>query len=120
MEVRLFLLADFANVDAGRKLNIIGAFNQFNVEQVPYEHPLFYLVIRIAATLGEFNQERTLKIKLFDEDGNVQSELPDIRFNIHAHAGVHSTEFNPVIGIQRAKFEKFGRYEYRIYINRDS
>ena len=40
MEVRLFLFADFANVDAGRKLNIIGAFNQFNVEQVPYEHPL--------------------------------------------------------------------------------
>lgn len=120
MDVRLFLLADFANVDASNKLNIIGAFNRLNADQLPFIHPALFLVIRISAELGEFEQQRTLKVILFDEDGGEVWQTPDVNFTMHTPKDGHVGEFNPVIGIQRAKFDKAGRYEYRVFINGDS
>jgi len=53
VELRIFLLADFANV-SDRKLNVIGAFNTISTTDFPTQHPSMYLVAKIAAELGEF------------------------------------------------------------------
>lgn len=47
--MRVFLLADFANLDSGHKLNIIGAFNTIWVKNFPAVHSAIYLVAKIAA-----------------------------------------------------------------------
>lgn len=119
MEVRLLLLADLANVDSAGKLNIIGAFNRIFVPQFPAQHPIMYLVVRIVAELGEFNQQRNLVVVLFDEDANEKWRTPNLPFTIPTPDGGRIGEFNAVIGIQMMVFEKPGRYEYRIYIDQD-
>src|SRR5690349_11264723 len=119
MEARIILLADFANVDAAGKLNIIGAFNRLHVSRFPAKHPLMSLVLRLLVELGEFDQQRSLKIILYDEDGNERWKSPDIAFMVGKPAIGHSEEINPIITLQNTEFEKGGRYEYRIYINGD-
>ena len=100
MEIRLLLVADFANVDTAGKLNIIGAFNQISPNQFPYRHPLMYVVFRIGATLGEFHRERTFKVVLRNEDAQEQWTTPDMAFQIPPPEGGRTAEFNAVIGIQ--------------------
>lgn len=119
MEARLLLLADFANVDGVGKLNVIGSFNRIFSQQFPSRHPSMYLVVRIAADLGEFNQERNLAVILFDEDGQEKWKTPPIPFKISMPVGGGTGEFNAVINIQMMPFEKPGRYEFRVSVDRD-
>lgn len=44
MDASILLLADFANVDAAGKLNIIGAFNRIYASKFPCRHPQMHLV----------------------------------------------------------------------------
>ncbi len=119
MEADILLLADFANVDAAGKLNVIGAFNRIGARKFPAVHPLMHIVIRLVAELGEFEQERQLKVILFDEDGNKQWESPDIPFSIAAPKGGRLGEFTSIIALQNTVFKKPGRYEYRVFVNQD-
>jgi hypothetical protein len=119
LEARLLLIADFANVDSLGKLNIIGAFNHIYAPQFPVQHPAMYLVVRIGAELGEFNQEKNLTFILFDEDGNEKWRTPELKFAVPSPLGGKTGEFNAVVGIQQMMFEHPGRYEFRVYINGD-
>ena len=120
MEVPILLLADYANVDAAGKLNILGAFNRIFFKKLPGKHQLMYLVMRIVAGLGEFDQERVLKVILFDEDGGTVWGTPEVSFIIKPPPGGGSGQFDPIIGIQDMEFKKPGRYEFRVFINGES
>ena len=49
MNVRLAVLADYANVTGDGKLNILGIFDRINLLQIPAVHPQMHLVLRIEA-----------------------------------------------------------------------
>ncbi len=119
MEARILLAADFANVDAAGKLNIIGAFNRIFARQFPAKHGLLYVVIRFAVELGEFGKERTLSIILFDDDASEVWKIPDVKFTVQKPNDAHSGDFHPIIAIQNLEFPKPGRYEFRIFVNDD-
>lgn len=119
MEARILLAADFANVDAVGKLNILGAFNQIFTKSFPARHSLLYLVVRLVAELGEFDKERILKIILFDTDSREKWTTGAIPFRVHAPAGGRIGEFHAIIAVQNAEFEQEGRHEYRIFVNDD-
>jgi hypothetical protein len=119
MEARILLAADFANVDSSGKLNIIGAFNRLLVVSFPIIHPSMYLVIRLAAELGELETPRTLRVILNDEDGQEEWRTPDINFTIPHPTDGRTAEFNPIIALNQMRFDKPGRHEFKVYVNGD-
>jgi len=118
MDRLLFLAADYATVDASGKLNILGAFNTINARQFPTTHQLMHLVIKLRPALGEYGDTRQLRIVLVDEDGAElfqvagDIELPKVK-------GGERPEFNAVIGLRDLVFPHPGRYEFRLYIDKD-
>jgi len=119
METRILLAADYANVDSAGKMNVLGAFNRIILQQFPGIHRSMHLVIRLAAELGEFNQERILKIVLFDQDANAIWSTSDVPFTIPMPKEGRTVDFNAVIAIRDMVFPKPGRYEFRVFVNSD-
>lgn len=119
MEASILLLADFANIDGGGKLNIIGVFNRIFASKFPAVHSSMYLVIRLTAELGEYDRERILRVQLFEADGEVIWETPEIPFKISKPEGGIIGEFTQIIGLQAFRFEKPGPYEYRVFVGED-
>lgn len=115
MELRIFLLADFANV-SDKKLNVIGAFNTIASTSFPTQHPSMYLVAKIAADLGEFEVERKIKVLFFDEDANELGKLEGgFAFPKPARGRVSEGDF--IFNIRDTVFDKAGRYEFRLLID---
>ncbi|MDD9955516.1 MAG: hypothetical protein OXP68_04785 [Anaerolineaceae bacterium] len=115
MELRIFLLADFANESAG-KLNVIGAFNTINARQFPAIHPAMYLVAKIAAELGEFEVERKINVLHFDEDGKELMKMEGT-FAFPKPQPGHSSEGTFIFGIRDMKFDKPSRHEFRLLVD---
>lgn len=117
MELRIFLLSDFANVDAGHKLNIIGAFNTINAKEFPAVHPSMYLVAKVAAQLGEFGKQYGYQIVFFDEDAKELGKIEGkVTFPI-PKGKQRFSEFNLVLALRDIPFPKAGRYEFRLLMN---
>jgi hypothetical protein len=110
-------MADFANLDAGGKLNIIGAFNTIRAKRFPAVHPSMYLVAKIFAELGEFGRERDYSILFFDEDANELGRIEG-RFTFpQPTAQQRHSEFNLIVAMRDIPFPKQGRYEFRLLVN---
>ena len=119
MEARICLAADFANVDRSGKLNMLGAFNRIMLKEFPGTHHSMYVVIRLAAELGEFEQEKMLKVGLFDQDAHEMWSTPDIPFTIPAPKGGRTADFNAIIEVRSLEFQNPGRHEFRVFVNGD-
>jgi len=119
MEVPIALIAEYANADMSGKLNIIGAFNRIGLGEFPGIFHSMYMVIRLTAGLGEFDQERIMKVILYDEDGNQTWETPDLTVKIGPPKAGRTAEYNAIMGIRDLAFEKPGRYEFRIFLDKD-
>jgi hypothetical protein len=117
VETRIFLLADYANVDASNKLNIIGAFNRVYTEKVPTVVPAMYLVGKVAAGLGEFGKERKYEILLHNEDGNELGKLNGTFAFPQPDKLDQTSEWNLVLAFMGLVFSEAGRYEFRLLIN---
>ncbi len=118
METVLFLAADYANHETSGKLNILGIFNRIFVRGFPARHRTLYLVIRVAAALGEYDTKHDLKIVFYDEDGhelgaqNGELLIPRPDSGKQAQADL-------IIGITDLLLTKPGTYEFRLIINKD-
>ena len=60
MQVKLALLADYANVTAEGKLNILGIFDRINVVGVPAVHPQMHFILRLEAHPAEWDRTHPL------------------------------------------------------------
>ena len=69
MQVKLAVLADYANVTAEGKLNILGIFDRINLVQVPAVHPQMHLVLRLEARAAERDRVHRVEIRLHDPQG---------------------------------------------------
>jgi len=117
MELRIFLLADFANIDAGSKLNIIGAFNMIWADKFPAVSPPMSLVARIAAELGEFGKERPYTIILYDEDANELGKIEGKFSFPQPKEKQRFSEANLVFSFVGLQLPRPGRYEFRLLVN---
>src|SRR5215217_4763717 len=75
MEVKLAVLADYANVSQDGKLNIMGIFQEINATALPFPLPQMYLVLTFEAGPAEFGSEKQLRVVLVDSDGNERMSL---------------------------------------------
>lgn len=118
MIVKLALLADYANVTADGKLNILGIFERMQVGSLPAVHPLMHFIVRLEARPAEFGRAHRLEIRLHDPDGQT---VFDIGGEIVPQAGRpgETVISNQVIGITNLQFEKPGGYNFVVILDND-
>lgn len=118
MQVKLFLLADFANRDAAGKENILGVFSRINPPDFPYTHDAMYLVIRLVAELGERADERRLRVVLCDEDGGELANM-EADFEVPQSEEGIRPELSFILALRNLELEKPGSYEFILLIDKD-
>ena len=117
MQVKLGVLADYANVTADGKLNILGIFDRINVSQVPAVHPQMHLVLRLEAQPSERDRAHKIEIRLHDPDG---ATIFDVNGDIVPHGeGMQPVSTNQIQTLNNLQLDKIGTYNFDIYINND-
>ena len=115
MQVRISVLADYASVSEGHKLNILGIFRQIIALSEPVVCPQIKVVAQFEFNSSETGS-RTLKIVLVDADGREifmvsgQIQVP------HSSDG-KPTLLNQILNLNNIVLPKFGQYEFRILLD---
>jgi hypothetical protein len=118
MEVLVLLAADYANLERSGKLNVMGIFNDINTATFPMRHPLMHLILKLGVELGEFNQARTVTVKLLDEDGSELLSIPQ-QVGIPKTSGGRRPELNFIMELRDIVFQKPGRYDFVVLVDND-
>lgn len=111
------MLADYANVTAEGKLNILGVFDMIFADRLPAVHPQTQLILRLEANPAEAGARKKLELKLMTADGHT-------RFAIGAELGFEGRDVSKpvgemmktdqIIGLQNVRFEFPGDYQIAI------
>jgi hypothetical protein len=118
MEVPIFLSADYANQERAGKLNVLGIFNIIKAKKFPVRHRTMYLVLRVAAQLGEYDIEHEMKILFLNQDGD-ELGRQEGNFTIpRPESGTQGT-IDLIIEVGDLILPALGRYEFRLIINKD-
>lgn len=118
MNIKLALLADYANITAEGKLNILGIFDRVNVAQLPAVHPQMQLVLRLEAHPAEADRSHEVEIKMHDPDGQTI-------FEINGDITPHGTEpgqplaSNQIITINNLRLATTGVHTVIIFVDND-
>lgn len=119
MDLRLFLVADYASLDSEGKLNVMGIFNTIRATDFPARHPELQLIISLNATNAEAGQTRTLSVKLMEQDGEDVVPTMSKEFAVPEYQGQLPIEVNHIIKIRDIVFPQEGRYEFRVLVGDD-
>ena len=117
MNVRLAVLADYANVTGDGKLNILGIFDRINLLQIPAVHPQMHLVLRIEAHPSELNRTYDVEIRLQDPAGNTIFEVKGEIVPRGEAGQIVST--NQILTLNNLQLEKIGEYTFVVMINNE-
>jgi hypothetical protein len=117
MQVKLALLADYANVTAEGKLNILGIFDRISVQEIPAVHPQMHLILRREAHQAERERAHNVEIRLYDPDGQT---VFDIKGDVvpHGQAG-HTIATNQILTLNNLQLNKAGGYTFVVLVNND-
>jgi hypothetical protein len=117
MQVKLALLADYANVTAEGKLNILGIFDRISVQEIPAIHPQMHLILRLEAHPAERNRVHNVEIRLYDPDGQTVFEVKgDVM--PQGHSG-QSIATNQILTLNNLQLDKSGGYTFVVLVNND-
>lgn len=113
MQVKLALLADYANVTAEGKLNILGVFDHINVNDVPAVHPQMHLILRLEAHPVERDRTHNVEIRLHDPDGQTVFE---VKGDIVPHGTPGQTiATNQILTLNNLQLAKTGGYTFVVF-----
>lgn len=115
MEVKLAVLADYANVTKEGKLNVMGLFTNINARVLPWVHPQMLLVWEAEAGPAEWETRKDVEIKLLDEAAN---QMLSIRGNLEVPRGEpgRPVRINSIMSFNNVKFDSEGDYVFSILI----
>lgn len=117
MQVKLALLADYANVTAEGKLNILGIFDRIRVQELPVVHPQMHLILRLEAHPAERDRSHPVEIRLHDPDGET---VLDVRGEVVPHGEVgHTIATNQILTLNNLQLSKCGGYTFVVLVNND-
>jgi hypothetical protein len=118
MIVKLALLADYANITAEGKLNILGIFDRIQVSTLPAMHPFMQFIVRFEAHPAERDRAHKLEIRLHDPNGQT---VFDIGGEIVTHGGLpgEAISTNQIIGINNLQLTKAGEYTFIVFLDND-
>lgn len=115
MEVKIFLTADYANMDGSGKLNVLGVFTRVQIPHIPVILPNLHVVAKLEFDWSETGNHRIAFIKFFDPDGQELLAVAD-EFDLPKVAYGQTIQKNILIGLQGFPFEKFGAYEFKLFM----
>jgi len=118
MQVKLAVLADYANVTAEGKLNILGIFDRINVSELPAVHPQMQFIIRIEAHPAERDRVHSIEVRLHDPDGQTVFELNGEMVPRGGGAG-QTIAANQITTINNLELKKTGEYSFVVFIDND-
>ncbi len=115
MQVRIAVLADYASISLGDKLNVLGIFSNIMARAEPVVHPQMQLVMQFEFDPTEAGK-KSVWIALQDEAGN---DLLTMNGEIAVPRLPHgeSATVNQILLLNNTNFPKFGRYEFQVVIN---
>jgi hypothetical protein len=117
MQVKLAVLADYANVSSEGKLNILGIFDRVNVTDLPAAHPQMHLILRLQAHPAERDRPHKVEIRLHDPDGQTVFELAgDI---VPRGIPGETIASNQILTINNLAIAKVGEYTFVVFIDND-
>jgi hypothetical protein len=116
MKARIAVLADYANVTADQKLNVMGIFNVINAPQAPALHRQLTLVLGFVSDPWDVMAQIPFEVELVDEDGKAVFNLKGNMNAAKAPSGEQATT-NCILGLNDLVFAKFGHYEFKILVN---
>lgn len=116
MNIEVFSLCDAATVDAGGKLNVLGAFDTIGAAGMPVAYPHFAIALRIRFDNIEKGEHRLL-VNFVDLDGKHIIPAMNSVVHINFYDEQRSGSVNSVLNIQMLKFEKFGEYSIDLAID---
>ena len=114
MNIEAFLLCDAAT-DSHGKLNVLGAFDSFFVNEVPAVHPHCAVVLRLRLDRSEAG-EHTITLHLIDEDGTHVMKPLEGRLRVHATPAATATS-NLILNMQGLQLTKFGELAFHLQID---
>jgi hypothetical protein len=116
MKVDIFTLCQFANSEKGGNLNIIGAFQGFQLRQLPVVLPLCALAIRMRFEKVEEGPKK-IRISIIDADG--KAVMPTLQAEMAVKVGANSSTATVplVLLIQPLKLPNFGEYSIDLAID---
>jgi len=117
MNVRLAVLADYANVTGDGKLNVLGIFDRINLLQIPAVHPQMHLVLRIEAHPSELNRTYAVEIRLHDPVGVIIFEVKGEIVPRGEAGQIVST--NQILTLNNLQLEKIGEYTFVVMVNNE-
>jgi hypothetical protein len=117
MQVKLALLADYANVTAEGKLNILGIFDRINVQAMPAVHPQMHLILRLEAHPAERGRPHNVEIRLHDPDGQTVFEVEG-EIVPQGETGL-TIATNQILTLNNLQLTKTGGYAFIVFVNND-
>jgi len=118
MELLTILAADYANIAQGGKLNVMGIFRNIYSTKFPALHPSMVLIIKLGAELGEYEDERTLTVKLLNPDGVELMKITN-PIRIPEGKGGQRPEVNAILALNGIVFPEPGRYQFSVQVDKD-
>jgi hypothetical protein len=115
MKTECFVLCDAATDTLG-KLNVLGAFDSIQGQQLPVTHAQCAIAARIRVDRSE-NGEHTVTFKIVDEDGNAVIDPIEGRVRINIPEQRTSQALNMVINLRGLKFEQTGEYSLDLFVD---
>jgi hypothetical protein len=115
MEIEAFLLCDAATDQQG-KLNVLGAFDNLWVHQVPVKNPQCSIAARVRFDSVE-QGNHSVKIQIIDQDGQNIAPKLEGSLSIHPARGTNSAIANLILNIQGLEFKNFGSYQIDLAID---
>src|SRR5687768_3606735 len=117
MQVKLALLADYANVTAEGKLNILGIFDRISANQIAAVHPQMHLILRLEADPAERDRPHNIEIRLYDSDGQIVLE---VKVDVVPHGQVGETiASNKILTLNNLQLDKADGYTFVLLVNND-
>ncbi len=109
MNIQVAVLCDAATDDHG-KLNLLGAFDTIQAQQLPAIHPQCSIALRLTFLSGD-EGKHTLQLSFVDADGrSIMSNFPPIPVEVALPDDTHFGTRNYIVNIQQLKFEQPGLY----------
>ena len=121
MDIRLAVVADYCNISAEGKLNVMGIFDVVHAARFPVMLPAVQLVMTLEFPVAEQNREVPVEVQLIDADGKQLWQV-NSQMTPKAAQGMPPGEpvkVNHVIAINNLRFEKPGEYSFAILVRGD-
>ncbi len=115
MDVRIAVLADYASISEGNKLNILGIFRAIMAPSEPVVHSQMQVVAQLEFNSSETGT-KTFKTALVDADGREIFAISGEAVIPRAPHGGPSL-LNHVLNLNNVVFPRFGDYEFRILLD---